>query len=35
MVIRNEETKNTKGYTDYICARTDINLKKNYVMEDF
>jgi len=28
MVIKNEKTKNTKGYTDYICARTDINLKK-------
>jgi hypothetical protein len=28
MIFRNEETKNTKRYTDYICARTDINFKK-------
>jgi hypothetical protein len=28
MIFRNEETENTKVYTDYICARTDINFIK-------
>jgi hypothetical protein len=28
MALRNEETENSKGYTDYVCARTDINSKK-------